>query len=52
VREEKANAIKNYKKNRKDKFKGLVTGRSKTGQMLMGNQVDNLLKKIVQNKNK
>lgn len=39
--------MKTYKKTRKAKFKGLC-GKSKTGQMLMGNQVDNLLKKIVQ----
>ena len=46
--EEKQNALNKYKKTRKDKFRG-VCKRSKSGQTLMGNQVDSLLKKIVQN---
>ena len=49
--EEKVSALKKYKKTRKDKFRG-VCSKSKSGQIFMGNQVDSLLKKIVQNNKK
>jgi len=49
--EEKESALKKYRKTRKDKFRG-VCNKSKSGQIFMGNQVDSLLKKIVQNNKK
>ncbi len=49
--EEKVSALRKYKKTRKDKYRG-VCSKSKSGQIYMGNQVDSLLKKIVQNNKK
>ena len=48
--EAKEAALKKHKKTRKEMFRNLCS-KSQSGQIFMGNQVDNLLKKIVKNSN-
>lgn len=46
--EEKQSALKQYKVNKKKKFKDLCK-KNKNGQILMGRQIDSLLEKIEKN---
>lgn len=46
--QEKQNALKNYKKSKKKKFRNLCK-KTKNGQILMGRQIDTLLDKIEKN---